>query len=807
MNDIPRDTTRAKLINSLLSPRHKPKANEPSLFQPDVIFGLAMTNSRLDDEQSVATIQFSDPPRWLKDLCEDPYGFPKCTPYGTLWRGTDRSAIDENGQTEFIRAVISGDLHLHYAEMLAEFTDTDTNVQDKQSRSALHWACAAALPDMVQLCLSVPECDVGLKDNEGLTAFDIALRSGSEIITTLFYRNIFEIEKGEPQTALLRALTISSESASDRPVFPGAAVFAPIEDGNTALVAALIHRVVDLTATNERGETALHVAAKMGDIEITTMLLNAGADVNATDNRGVTPLGHAERSSDTRMIQTLMHWQSGLNTGAIKGEPSSQHFPATKNDMERQPGVVNLAHPAAAAEKKDLLWSQDEIELKNDQGMTLLLQAALDGDLESVRILLELGANTEATDRQEQTALHLAVTRGRTEVVKTLLLSGAQIEAETSTGRTALLLAAEIGLEEIVNILLRGQGLIEEPGVVGTTEHRVPQSVQTHGANIHAKDHSHKTALNLAARSGHTGIVKLLLRDGAEVNEADNLSSTALLIAAEKGYTETVTTLLAAGADIEAVNIAKDRALHVAARSGHTETVKTLLDGGARIEAGAADKDRPLQMAAHNGHNETVITLLAGGAQIEANNKDSDRALHFAAYNGHTDIVNTLLESGAQIESTGNWNRTALHRATEGGHTETVKALLARGAQINAANISGDRAVHLAVKAGYSDIVNILLAGGAEIETSNGSWDKPLHQAARIGHREIVSALLARGAKINTLNYDGKTALEIALDGGHTAIVEALQDAGAQITSSVLRDALRLNVRSQQLVMRRRRRD
>lgn len=59
--------------------------------------------------------------------------------------------------------------------MLAEFKDTNVNTQDRLGRTALHQACAKNLSEIVRLCLSVPECDVGVKDNDGLTAFDLSL--------------------------------------------------------------------------------------------------------------------------------------------------------------------------------------------------------------------------------------------------------------------------------------------------------------------------------------------------------------------------------------------------------------------------------------------------------------------------------------------------------------------------------------------------------------------------------------------------------------------------------------------------------
>lgn len=280
MNDIPHGTTRIKLINSLLAPAHlRLQGTASEKLQAHVQFTREITSSRLDDELSVAVIEFSDPPKWLRHAEPDPFSFPKKTTLGTLWKWVDTAAKDEHGQTEFMRAAYGG--NLLYAEMLAEFGDTDINIQDDQGRTALHWVCERNLAEMVSRCLSVPNCIVGLRDKDNLTAFDIALRIKNSTVPLLFYTSILELDDTRPDEALLRMLTVTSEPATDRPVFPGEASFDPIIDRNTPLIRALIARGVDLTA-RKNGDTALHVAAAQAvNSEVVAWLLEAGSDIDA----------------------------------------------------------------------------------------------------------------------------------------------------------------------------------------------------------------------------------------------------------------------------------------------------------------------------------------------------------------------------------------------------------------------------------------------------------------------------------------------------------------------------------------------
>lgn len=69
---------------------------------------------------------------------------------------------------------------------------------------------------------------------------------------------------------------------------------------------------------------------------------------------------------------------------------------------------------------------------------TPLGAAALQGRLESLRALLDAGADVNATDKHGHTALMVAVGRGERLVLEELVARGAAVEAADSGGQTAL---------------------------------------------------------------------------------------------------------------------------------------------------------------------------------------------------------------------------------------------------------------------------------------------------------------------------------------------------------------------------------
>jgi uncharacterized protein len=158
------------------------------------------------------------------------------------------------------------------------------------------------------------------------------------------------------------------------------------ENGNPALVQRLLAAGADANERMLNTDTVLMMAARTGNLATMKLLIDGGADVNATEAaRGTTALMWAAAQGHSAAVQLLV--ERGANVGAVSS-PAWQDRPV---------GYPKAVDPRPSR-KRDTSNVVSQIGPRNirDQrggGFTPLVFAVRANDLESVRILLEHGAN------------------------------------------------------------------------------------------------------------------------------------------------------------------------------------------------------------------------------------------------------------------------------------------------------------------------------------------------------------------------------------------------------------------------------
>jgi uncharacterized protein len=113
-----------------------------------------------------------------------------------------------------------------------------------------------------------------------------------------------------------------------------------------------------------------------------------------------------------------------------------------------------VAEDDLEAVERFLLEGADVNAAQGEYLATVLMEAAVRGNLGVIRLLLEHGAAVNAVDKDGWTALMGATVEGHLESVKLLLARGAEVNAKNHNGETALVMAAGMKHTEIRDVLL-----------------------------------------------------------------------------------------------------------------------------------------------------------------------------------------------------------------------------------------------------------------------------------------------------------------------------------------------------------------
>jgi ankyrin repeat protein len=270
-------------------------------------------------------------------------------------------------------------------------------------------------------------------------------------------------------------------------------------------------------------------------------------------------------------------------------------------------------------------------------GLTPLVFAAREGDLESAKLLLDAGAQINQVTEYGWTPLLTAVNNRNYQLAKYLLERGADPNLANKGGWTPLYLATD-------NRNIEGG---DYPVPKADMDHlELIQSLLEKGANPNAKIKDNTltrtiftmqwffedgaTAFIRAAQSSDTELMKLLLKYGADPKAATANGDNALTASAGIGWVEGVTYERSARENFEAMKMLLDlgldpnyannegrTALMGAAMKGRSDVIQMLVDRGARLDArdkGNRDTDKVSSAAA--GHTWQAIDYAEGLVRV-----------------------------------------------------------------------------------------------------------------------------------------------------------------------------------------------
>jgi len=309
--------------------------------------------------------------------------------------------------------------------------------EHEAAQTALMWAAAGGHSGIVSL-LAESGVNIRASTTRGFTAMMFAARAGDVNTARLLLDAGAALEGRaiDGSTPLLVASRSTDALAGiDWRIIPS-------DSGHQDTAFFLIEQGADVAAADRIGRTALHAAVETQRIPLAKALVEAGADVNArfvtappplrgdyisrNSFKGATPFWMAARDANLEMMRLL------LDVGA---DP----FLANANDVT--PLMV-----ASGLGENDARRPPDHRVV------------------DTVSLLLELGADATTVNRRGQTALHGAAAMWEDGVIQLLVDHGADVNVEDQRGRTPLYLVEHGNANapsESTAVLLRSLGATE----------------------------------------------------------------------------------------------------------------------------------------------------------------------------------------------------------------------------------------------------------------------------------------------------------------------------------------------------------
>jgi len=257
----------------------------------------------------------------------------------------------------------------------------------------------------------------------------------------------------------------------------------------------LLDKGANIETTGDNDMTPLGAAADNGDLSMVQLLLQRGANPRAKDHSLETPLMHAAYGGHTEIVRLLLKQNPDL---AEKNE-------ALLEAAHGEPAIVIMA---------DSQKDQSGGAASKEQTMSKLEAPWV----ETAKLLLDSGADIEATDEYRGPPLIDAAGYAQTNVVLFLLNRGANLHARDKYGNTALIAAS-----------------CECAVATMNSAYDVVKVLLEKGSDVNARSGEGTTALMSAAGGfGGSAIVKLLLDHGADPRARDSQGNTALKFAMER---------------------------------------------------------------------------------------------------------------------------------------------------------------------------------------------------------------------------------------------------------------------------------
>lgn len=572
--------------------------------------------------------------------------------------------------------------------------------------------------------------------------------------------------------------------------------------------------VSDVNVLHKDGVSALHMAASWDNEKMVALLIAAGAKLSLIDKEGKTPLDYAQKFP---AIATLLR-----NAGAKSANDAGDTLFAALLSGDSDEKAETPTAPATAAPTA----SQKALDDVDGEGRSALMRATEDHNTEEMARLVKAGASVDiANPSYGGTALFTATWASQLDSMKLLVDAGADVNHLNTKGKSALEAYADTSKLEAMQILIEA-GIDREfvPNAIakakanGRTEivdylsklpaavpakpkaKAAPAPAKLQAAPIAAQDKALYDAVkkiddNRAdATDDNWATIKKLLDEGASAHYADDTGMTTLMMMTrcdERGrLSDAQSKTLVARSDLNAADSDGNTALHYAATYQNRRLVEMLVAAGADLNLLNRNGSKPVNMTISeeiqdylNGLKnqvapQTPAPTVAKPITAPAATLPAPKAPVATTQNQPNEIKPNVGKPTGDLAANTVAIRTLLQAQTRFDYA-TADAFLQAGADITGVDTEGKTPLRRACENGIPTAALWLTRQNIALDAANSDGMTALMFAAERSDDAaagvIVGRLLSNGADPKLKNKEGKTALDLARAKGNEKVIASIE--------------------------------
>ena len=634
--------------------------------------------------------------------------------------------------------------------------------------------------------------------------------------------DLFRYSTTEPRPPVKKICTIAAN------VFPLASNMNSFSEDNILHICAKLNLpvlceyilrkgdvVANKNAKNGNGDTALHIAAKAGNIQLAQILVENGCNVNVINDMQQTPLmvalmtphnmvalylisvGSAFNIYDVSLL-TPLHYASMNMNFDVAHTLINEGAPVNFADIYGRTPVYYAAKTASANTLSNYLAAKANIFITDYKGRTPLHAACQAGNAEIVSYLIN-SYPTAFADDDRLTPLHLACKHDKPNIVEYYVNKQDGLNLRDCRGDTPMHTAVRKDNVACVEVLIRI------------------------GANPMIVNFAGETPIVLAAAKGKKKCLTFFLQVGLKLNPEDGyLALKDSLLAGDFDY---ATELIKLGVSVRAhhwgrclltlavvqkrLDIVKFLCLHKVMETldrmdlapfayAYIFDQREILDEMLKQYPGKRQNDildmfspdlAKRREAVHKSTPEEVNAirqniLHAPLMKVPPELKDKGaflvQILVNAIHDGNAALISSIFDYGMNPNATFD-NQTLLSIAVEDNQYEVAEFLIKRGADPCRFN-RGTQSypLILAIRLNRINFVKLFIENGARLDILNQDEESLLHIVIKENMSSYCKILCQYGANVHAVDKKGKTPLHLAAEKGSLESVELLIGSGAR---------------------------